>query len=465
MRGITRYASLHLPMDETLTRVALDISGRPFLVFRTEFAVAKIGAFDTELVREFFQAFAINAGLTLHVETLYGANAHHIAESCFKGLARALRAAVAIDPAAAGEIPPPRAASAAEGEDIMAVWTVFEPDEAKDGAAPTLAQWAERVVFVREKFSWLSILFAPLVLLRHRLWLALIVYIALQVLIGFAHRCAGTRRARRPAVPAAELAGGVDAVGPAPRQAQPGAAMRSLARWWRPTRDPPSGASSRAGFPPLPTAAARHRLQRPAAGAHRPGLDGAESGAGAVSGGARAMSGGNVVLIDYGSGNLHSAGKALERAARESGTGQPILVTSDPEAVRTAERVVLPGVGAYADCRRGLDAVPGMVDALTEAVREKGRPFLGICVGLQLMATRGLEHGVTNGLDWIPGDVVKLAPDDASLKIPHMGWNSLEARRAHHAAGRHTHRRCRARRLFRALLPPGGGWTTPTSWR
>lgn len=143
------------------------------------------------------------------------------------------------------------------------------------------------------------------------------------------------------------------------------------------------------------------------------------------------MSGGNVVLIDYGSGNLHSAGKALERAARESGTGQPILVTSDPDAVRTAERVVLPGVGAYADCRRGLDAVPGMVEALNEAVREKGRPFLGICVGLQLMATRGLEHGVTNGLDWIPGDVVKLAPDDASLKIPHMGWNSLKARRPH----------------------------------
>ncbi|MDQ0346887.1 imidazoleglycerol-phosphate dehydratase HisB [Ancylobacter vacuolatus] len=105
MRGVTRYASLHLPMDETLTRVALDISGRPFLVFRTDFAVPKIGEFDTELVREFFQAFAMNAGLTLHVETLYGANAHHIAESCFKGLARALRAAVAIDPAAAGEIP------------------------------------------------------------------------------------------------------------------------------------------------------------------------------------------------------------------------------------------------------------------------------------------------------------------------------------------------------------------------
>ncbi|HSI42686.1 MAG TPA: imidazoleglycerol-phosphate dehydratase HisB [Xanthobacteraceae bacterium] len=105
MRGITRYASLHLPMDETLTRVALDISGRPFLVFKVEFAAPKIGEFDTELVREFFQAFAINAGMTLHVETLYGSNAHHIAESCFKGLARAVRAAVAIDPAAAGEVP------------------------------------------------------------------------------------------------------------------------------------------------------------------------------------------------------------------------------------------------------------------------------------------------------------------------------------------------------------------------
>ncbi|MFG1346199.1 imidazoleglycerol-phosphate dehydratase HisB [Xanthobacter autotrophicus DSM 431] len=105
MRGITRYADVHLPMDETLTRVALDISGRPFLVFRTEFAVPKIGEFDTELVREFFQAFASSAGVTLHVETLYGVNAHHIAESCFKGLARVLRQAVAVDPATAGEIP------------------------------------------------------------------------------------------------------------------------------------------------------------------------------------------------------------------------------------------------------------------------------------------------------------------------------------------------------------------------
>ncbi|MDP8917618.1 MAG: imidazoleglycerol-phosphate dehydratase HisB [Pseudomonadota bacterium] len=104
-KGITRYADIHLPMDETLTRVAIDISGRPFLVFRTTFPTEKIGAFDTELVREFFQAFAIQAGLTLHVETLYGQNSHHIAESCFKGLARALRQAVAVDPREEGRVP------------------------------------------------------------------------------------------------------------------------------------------------------------------------------------------------------------------------------------------------------------------------------------------------------------------------------------------------------------------------
>ena len=105
MRGITRYADIHMPMDEALTRVAIDISGRPFLVFKAEFARDKVGTFDTELVREWFQAFAMNAGITLHAETLYGSNDHHIAESCFKGLARALRAALTIDPRAAGEVP------------------------------------------------------------------------------------------------------------------------------------------------------------------------------------------------------------------------------------------------------------------------------------------------------------------------------------------------------------------------
>jgi glutamine amidotransferase len=139
----------------------------------------------------------------------------------------------------------------------------------------------------------------------------------------------------------------------------------------------------------------------------------------------------SVAIVDYGSGNLHSAHKALERAARESGSGVDVRLTSDPDEVRRAERIVLPGVGAFVDCRRGLDTVDGMVEALKEAVIEKGKPFLGICVGMQLMATRGLEHRVTEGLDWIPGDVVAIEPADPSLKIPHMGWNTLSVRRDH----------------------------------
>jgi len=138
-----------------------------------------------------------------------------------------------------------------------------------------------------------------------------------------------------------------------------------------------------------------------------------------------------VAIVDYGSGNLHSAAKAFERAARECGHDQPILVTDDPDRVRAADRVVLPGVGAFADCRRGLDAVPGMVEALNDTVRRKGRPFLGICVGMQLMAERGREYQVTEGLGWIPGEVDRITPDDPALKIPHMGWNTLNQRRSH----------------------------------
>jgi glutamine amidotransferase len=137
-----------------------------------------------------------------------------------------------------------------------------------------------------------------------------------------------------------------------------------------------------------------------------------------------------VVIVDYGSGNLHSAAKAFERAAQDIGQTR-ISVSADPAEVRAADRVVLPGVGAFADCRRGLDAVPGMVAALEETVRGHGRPFLGICVGMQLMATRGLEHGVHPGLDWISGDVALIEPSDATLKIPHMGWNTLDMRRQH----------------------------------
>jgi glutamine amidotransferase len=138
-----------------------------------------------------------------------------------------------------------------------------------------------------------------------------------------------------------------------------------------------------------------------------------------------------VAVVDYGSGNLHSVAKAFERAAGASRYPQSILVTRDPEVVRRAERVVLPGVGAFADCRHGLDAVPGMVEALEETVRRKGRPFLGICVGMQLMTERGREYEVTEGLGWIPGEVDKLKPSDHSLKIPHMGWNTLDPVKAH----------------------------------
>jgi glutamine amidotransferase len=139
----------------------------------------------------------------------------------------------------------------------------------------------------------------------------------------------------------------------------------------------------------------------------------------------------HVAIIDYGSGNLHSAAKAFERAARDAGPESRIVVTADPEVVRAADRVVLPGVGAFADCRRGLEAVPGLHEALEDVVRGKGRPFLGICVGMQLLATRGLEHGVTEGLGWIAGEVRAIEPKDPALKIPHMGWNTLTVTREH----------------------------------
>jgi imidazole glycerol-phosphate synthase subunit HisH len=139
----------------------------------------------------------------------------------------------------------------------------------------------------------------------------------------------------------------------------------------------------------------------------------------------------SVAIVDYGSGNLHSAAKAFERAAHDVGLDQPILVTQDPAVVAGADRVVLPGVGAFADCRRGLDAVAGMVEALEEAVRRRGRPFFGICVGMQLLAERGREYEVTEGLGWIAGEVDRITPGDPKLKIPHMGWNTLNVARPH----------------------------------
>lgn len=133
-----------------------------------------------------------------------------------------------------------------------------------------------------------------------------------------------------------------------------------------------------------------------------------------------------VAIIDYGSGNLRSAQKAFARAAADAGLSVQVVVTSDAYVVSKADRVVLPGVGAFGDCARGLRALDGMVSALNNAVTDQAKPFFGICVGMQLMATKGYEHGVHDGLNWVDGNVRALAPTDPALKIPHMGWNTLE---------------------------------------
>ena len=173
----------------------------------------------------------------------------------------------------------------------------------------------------------------------------------------------------------------------------------------------------------------------------------------------------SVAIVDYGSGNLHSAAKAFERAAHEAGLDQPIVVTRDPDAVASADRVVLPGVGAFADCRRGLDAVDGMVAALEEAVRKKGRPFFGICVGMQLLAERGREYEVTEGLGWIAGEVDRIKPTDANLKIPHMGWNTLNISRAAPAARRPAARARRGCTPISCTRFSSSRRGRPISWR
>jgi glutamine amidotransferase len=133
------------------------------------------------------------------------------------------------------------------------------------------------------------------------------------------------------------------------------------------------------------------------------------------------------VIVDYASGNLHSAQKSFARMAEETGTGGPVIVSADPDRVAQAERIVLPGVGAFADCRRGLMAVPGLFEAIERRVLSEGAPFLGICVGCQMLASVGREHGETTaGFGWIPGAVVRIEPGDHRLKVPHMGWNGLD---------------------------------------
>jgi glutamine amidotransferase len=149
-------------------------------------------------------------------------------------------------------------------------------------------------------------------------------------------------------------------------------------------------------------------------------------------------------VIDYGSGNLRSAAKAFERAAGELDGDERVLVTSRPEEAAAADRIVLPGQGAFADCRRGLATVRGLEEAIGEAIIARGRPFFGICVGMQLMADRGREFEVINGLGWVGGEVVAIEPADLSLKIPHMGWNQLTLERSHPvfdgiAEGTHTY--------------------------
>lgn len=138
-----------------------------------------------------------------------------------------------------------------------------------------------------------------------------------------------------------------------------------------------------------------------------------------------------VALIDYGAGNLRSASKAFEHAIAAMGSSESVVVTADPDIVARADRVVLPGDGAFADCRRGLESIPGMIEAILESIDVRGTPFLGICVGMQLLATRGIEHGVSPGLDRIAGEVRVVVPSDPSLKVPHMGWNTLSAHHDH----------------------------------
>ncbi len=144
-----------------------------------------------------------------------------------------------------------------------------------------------------------------------------------------------------------------------------------------------------------------------------------------------------LIIIDYGSGNLRSAEKSLEHAAKENGINVDVIVSNKPEDIVKADRIVLPGQGAFRDCMENLTHNTGILEALEEAVLQKGKPFLGICVGMQLLATRGMEHGVTAGLNWIEGEVVPIQPNDPTLKIPHMGWNELHFLSANDAQDNH----------------------------
>ena len=307
----------------------------------------------------------------------------------------------------------------------MSMYTVHEPPQ-RFGAAPE----AERFAFVRDGFSFWAFLFAPLWMLRHRMWL---------VLIGYVLILGGLETVVRMFGGSVLVGGGISFLvsllvgleaGTLRRFTLTAAAGTMSASSAATIAKTPSGAFSMPGCGAPPCRPPHRPRVRPPPMPRMPQAPDViglfpEPGAPVT-----------VAIVDYGSGNLHSAAKAFERAAHESGRGQPIVVTKIPPWWRDADRVVLPGVGAFADCRRGLDAVDGMVEALEEAVRRKGRPFFGICVGMQLLAERGREYEVTEGLGWIAGEVDRIAPSDPNLKIPHMGWNTLNVARAASAARR-----------------------------
>ncbi len=298
----------------------------------------------------------------------------------------------------------------------MALYTVHVPDHISG-----LVERADRTVFVREGFSFRGFVFGWLFLAWHRLWLALVAWLVLAGVIA-----AGWWVLQLPPIALVVMA--------VLMHVFVGVEGNDLRRWRLARRrfrfaDIVSGErrdeAEYAFFfrqPNDPPQRPRGRIAAFRAARPDPGRDRDVS---------RRGSGVSVAVIDYGSGNLHSAHKAFERAQRESEASETIEVTADPDRVRAADRVVLPGVGAFGDCMAGLKAVPGMLEAMTEAVQQRGRPFLGICVGMQLMATRGLEHEETAGLGWIGGDVALITPDAPSLKIPHMGWNTVDQHGPH----------------------------------
>ena len=286
-------------------------------------------------------------------------------------------------------------------------------------------------MFVRDGFHIWAFILSPLWLLAHRLWLAFVIYVVGYGMVGVAFVFLRVpANAQLLAGLAIALLVGFEApsiwrwtltrrrwstLGFVVGEDAEVAEQRFFANWAKPA-DRNSGLSAGIARTRLFDA----RAPRTAVAVRRDWF---------VSRAGRSTM--SVAIVDYGSGNLHSAAKAFERAARETGHNQPIVVTNDPAAVARADRVVLPGVGAFADCRRGLDEISGMIDALEQSVRKNGKPFFGICVGMQLMAERGREYQVTPGLGWIAGEVDRITPSDPDLKIPHMGWNTLSMVKTH----------------------------------